>query len=146
MKKEDVLIKENKLERDSYEGDTHGPAWVQFPVYFHWQSHAGRDTHTHTHTHQLLACPPYRHADMLTHINRKHTLGRLSQTSLLTGCDYIQERGNVLRLRWEVVDGGDMSALALNFTQDCLPISPCPFFTLRGEFAVGCWKCGAMAR
>ncbi len=110
----------------------------------------------HTHTHQLLTCPPYRHADMLTHIvhivihiNRNTpSLAHIqrSQTSLLAGCDYIQERGNVLRLRWEVVDGGDMSALALNFTQDCLPISPCPFFTLRGEFAVGCWKCGAMAQ
>lgn len=49
------------------------------------------------------------------HINRNTpSLARVqrSQSSLLAGCDYILERGNVLRLRWVVV-GADVSALAL---------------------------------
>lgn len=135
-----MLIKENKLERDSYD-ETCGPGCnshisidtqMRCAPSVYAQEHTGK----HTHAHQLLICPLYRHADMLTHtyVNRNTpSLAHIqrTQTSPLTGCDYILERGNVLRLRW--VDGGDMSALALNFTQDCLPISPCPFFTLREE-------------
>lgn len=102
-------------------------------------AHAGTrgKAHPHTPTAYMPNIQTCRYVN--THINRNtpslvHM--QCSQTSPLAGCDYILERGNVLRLRW--VDRGDMSALALNFTQDCLPISPCPFLTLRGEFAVGC--------
>lgn len=129
---------------------------IAFPLAITYSTHmlyaqAHRKTHPHTPTAHMPTIQTCRYANthITIHINRNTpSLAHIqrSQTSFLAWCDYIQERGNVLRLRWEVVDGGDMSALALNFTQDCLPISPCPFFTLRGEFAVGCWKCGAMAQ
>lgn len=153
-----MLIKENKLERDSYEG-THGPGCNSQSISVGTHIHC---THTvcigtywiilpHAPTAQmpLIQTCRYTNTHIDLHINRNTPSlahKQRSQTPLLAGCDYIQERGNVLRLRWEVVDGGDMSALALNFTQDCLPISPCPFLTLRVECAVGCWKCGAMAQ
>lgn len=147
-----MLIKENKLERDSYDG-TCGPGCnsqcISIGNQIQCTPSVCTGTHGKAHPHTPTAYMPNiqtcRYVN--THINRNTTsLAHMqrSQTSPLAGCDYILERGNVLRLRW--VDGGDMSALALNFTQDCLPISPCPFFTLRGEFAVGCWKCGAVAQ
>lgn len=42
-------------------------------------------------------------------------------------------------------DGEEMSGLALNFTQNCLPTSQRPFLSVGGESAVGCCKRGAVA-
>lgn len=147
--KEEVLIKENKLERNPYEGDMCALRSAVIPTAFpSAMTYSTHRKNTPTHTNCYKTCR-YTNTHEVIHINRNTpALAHIScsQTLLLAGCDYIQERGNALRLRWEVLDGGDMSALALNFTQDCLPISPCPFLTLKGECAVGCWKCGAMAQ
>lgn len=75
------------------------------------------------------------HAHLIIHVNR-NTLSipsNTSQPNVTVGRrDYIWERGNTSRLRWEVVDGGDMIAPALNFTQDCFLVSPSAHFSHLG--------------
>lgn len=141
MKKEDLLIKENKLDRDTYDG-TCGSGCNS---HFHWESNTVTPPRVFTGTHANCSCAHFIDMQILYHTWMKtHPYCLIhKRTPLLAGCDYILESGNMLRLR--EVDGRDMSALALNFTWDCFPISPCPFFTLRGESADGCWKCAAEA-
>lgn len=132
-----MLIKENKPEWDSDGGADVGLDVIptEFPLTIK-NSPPPHLLHSHPHapTAHMPTIQTCKYVN--AHINRNTpSLARVqrSQTSLLAGCDYILERGNVLRPRW----GSGWNR------RECFGLAtstPCPFFTLGGEFGVGSLK------